>query len=263
MKESTEGLTAYLVDDEPLALKRLNKLLAATGSVQVVGSTTDQNEAVTFLDSHKVDVLFLDIQMPERNGFQLLAQLREQPLVIFTTAYERYAIQAFEVNSIDYLLKPVDEEQLRRALLKIRRLSETSNAIRLREQIQAVASHLADHRRTETLLSDRITFRVGDRIVLEDLNHITHFWAEDKLTFAATDQGTKYIADYSVADLEQKLGPKGFVRIHRATLVNVAFVGEFHRWFGGRLLVRLKDNNKTKLPVSRANAVILRQRLGL
>ena len=263
MKEPAEGLTAYLVDDEPLALKRLNKLLVATGEVWVLGRTTDQHEALTFLESHKVDVLFLDIQMPQINGFQLLAQLREQPLVIFTTAYERYAIQAFEVNSIDYLLKPVGEEQLKRALLKIRRLSETSSAIRLREQIHALALTLADHRGTKSPRSDCMTFRIGDRIVLEDLDHITHFWAEDKLTFAATDQGAKHICDYSIADLEQKLEPKGFVRIHRATLVNLKFIGELHRWFGGRMLVSLKDKSKTRLQVSRTQVAILRQRLGV
>src|ERR1700750_1837032 len=106
MKERTELLSAYLVDDEPLALRRLNTLLGATESVRVLGRTTEPGEALTFLSSHEVDVLFLDIQMPGRNGFELLAELRQHPSVIFTTAYERYALQAFEVNAIDYLLKP-------------------------------------------------------------------------------------------------------------------------------------------------------------
>lgn len=263
MITAVETLSAYLVDDEPLALKRLNKLLLATGEVRVLGQTTNQAEAVTFLDHHKVDVLFLDIQMPERNGFELLGQIREQPLVIFTTAYERYAIQAFEVNSIDYLLKPIGEEQLKRALLKLRRLSETSSAIRLRQQIQAVASTLATRKASDTSGSNRMTFRIGDRIVLEDLDHITHFWAEDKLTFAATDQGLKYVTDYSLASLEDKLESTKFVRIHRHTLVNLSFVAEIHRWFGGRLLVRLKNEDKTKLQVSRAQTAVLRERLGL
>lgn len=256
-------MDAYLVDDEPLALKRLSKLLLVTGEVRVLGSTTQQDEAVTFLNSHHVDVLFLDIQMPERDGFQLLAQLQVQPIVIFTTAYERYAVQAFEVNSVDYLLKPVGEEQLKRALLKIRRLSESSSAIRLRQQLKAVASALADRRETETSHFDRITFRIGDRMVLEDPKDITHFWAEDKLTFAATAHGKKYVTDHSIADLGERLRPKGFVRIHRHTLVNVAFISELHRWFGGRMLVSLKDKNKTRLQVSRAQATVLRQQLGL
>ena len=264
MKAPADLLRAYLVDDEALALRRLDKLLAATESVQVLGKTTEANEALTFLNSHEVDVLFLDIQMPQRNGFELLAKLRQQPPVIFTTAYERYAVQAFEVNAIDYLLKPVAEEQLRRALAKVRQAGDTSTRLRLGEQIEALASTLAEHsRRPEPSLADRITFRLGDKIVLEELIHITHFWAEDKVTFAATQQGMKYIADSSIADLEQKLTPKGFIRIHRNALVNLAFIAEFHRWFAGRMLVSLNDKNRTRLPVSRAQAKVLRQQLGL
>jgi two-component system LytT family response regulator len=261
MKEQTEPLDTYLVDDEPLALRRLHKLLGATESVRVLGRTTEPAEAVTFLNSHEVDVLFLDIQMPRRNGFELLTELRQPPSIIFTTAYERYAVQAFEVNAIDYLLKPVAEEQLRRALSKVRRVSDSSTNFAMREQIKTLASVLAKYSRPEPLLADRITFRLGDKIVLEELSHITHFWAEDKVTFAATEQGTKYITDTSIVDLEQKLAPRGFVRIHRNTLVNVAFVAEFHRWFGGRMLVSLKDKNRTRLQVSRAQGKILLQQL--
>ena len=264
MKERADLLGAYLVDDEPLALKRLNKLLAATESVQVLGRTTEPDEALAFLNSHEVDVLFLDIQMPQQNGFELLSKLRQPPPVIFTTAYQRYAVQAFEANAIDYLLKPIAEEQLKRALSKVRRMGETSTTLRRREQIEALASALEEHwRRPEPPLADRIAFRLGDKIVLEEFHHITHFWAEDKVTFAATEQGMKYIADSSIADLEQKLRPKGFVRIHRNTLVNQAFIGEFRRWFAGRMLVSLKDKNRTRLQVSRAQAKILRQQLGL
>jgi two-component system LytT family response regulator len=264
MKGPTESLRAYLVDDEALALKRLNKLLAVTGSVEVVGSTTDQAKAITFLESHPVDVLFLDIQMPGMNGFELLARLGTQPVVIFTTAYDRYALKAFAVNSVDYLLKPIEPEQLERALEKVRRLGETASAIQVRAQIQSLARSLADELPSKPHHSpDRISFRVGDRIVFVDLDRITHFWSEDKVIFAATDEGAKYIADNSITDLEQKLGSKGFVRIHRATLVNLAFIDELHRWFGGRMLIRMKDKNQTKLTVSRAQVTVLKDRLGL
>jgi two-component system, LytTR family, response regulator len=259
-----ESLRAYLVDDESLALKRLHKLLAATGSVEVVGSTTDQEEAISFLASHQIDVLFLDIQMPGMNGFELLARLGTQPVVIFTTAYDKYALKAFEVNSVDYLLKPIEPQKLERALEKVRRLGETAGAIQVRAQIQSLARSLADCLPSKARHSpDRMSFRVGDRILFVDLDRITHFWSEDKVTFAATDEGAKYIADFSITDLEQKLGSKGFVRIHRSTLVNLAFVDELHRWFGGRMLVRMKDRNQTKLTVSRVQAKNLRDRLGL
>jgi two-component system LytT family response regulator len=259
-----ESLRAYLVDDEALALKRLNKLLAATDSVEVVGSTTDQAKAISFLESHQIDVLFLDIQMPGMNGFELLARLQTQPVVIFTTAYDKYALKAFEVNSVDYLLKPIEPQKLERALEKVRRLGETASAIQVRAQIRSLARSLVDDLPSRARhSSDRMSFRVGNRILVIDLDRITHFWSEDKVTFAATDEGAKYIADHSITDLEEKLGSKGFVRIHRATLVNLAFVDELHRWFGGRMLLQMKDKNQTKLTVSRVQARNLRDRLGL
>ena len=113
-------LRAYVVDDESLAVQRLTRLLEETGRVQVVGSTTDAEAALAFLQANDVDVLFLDIQMPELNGFELLERLERDPFVVFTTAYDHYAIDAFTVNSIDYLLKPVEPDRLARALDKLR-----------------------------------------------------------------------------------------------------------------------------------------------
>src|SRR5688500_6609341 len=114
-----DKMRAYLVDDESLALDRLAKLLRASGRVDVVGKTTNTRTAVQFLSSAEVDVVFLDIHMPELNGFEILDRLKNQPPVIFTTAYDQYALKAFEVNSIDYLLKPVDSQHLDRALKKL------------------------------------------------------------------------------------------------------------------------------------------------
>jgi two-component system LytT family response regulator len=118
----TAPLRAYLVDDEPLAIERLRRLLASAGGLRIAGSATDPAAALDFLNRESIDVLFLDIQMPGMNGFELLSRLNEQPFVIFTTAYDEYALKAFEVNSIDYLLKPIEPEQLARALKKLDRL---------------------------------------------------------------------------------------------------------------------------------------------
>jgi two-component system, LytTR family, response regulator len=115
-------LRAYLVDDEPLAMERLRRLLEQTGRVEVTGSSTEPEQAVAALSLHPPDVCFLDIQMPRLSGFEVLARLPSQPFVIFTTAYDQYALQAFGVNSVDYLLKPVDPEFLDRALQKVERL---------------------------------------------------------------------------------------------------------------------------------------------
>jgi two-component system LytT family response regulator len=254
---------AFLVDDEMLALKRLRRLLQATGRIEIVGSTTESSTALKFLLNESVDLLFLDIQMPGMNGFELLAKLATQPAVIFTTAYDKYALRAFEVNSIDYLLKPVDPEQLERALKKLDLLRETGRSLELRAQIQSLITQLANRFSSAPRVStDRICSRVGDRIMFIELDQITHFFSEDKLTYAATEI-KNYIVDHTISELEQKLETRGFVRVHRATLINLRFVDELHRWFSGRMLIRMKDKNRTELTVSRDHVKSLKEKLNL
>jgi two-component system LytT family response regulator len=255
-------LNAYLVDDESLALKRLTKLLDATGRVDVIGSTTNPRTAVTFLSSHEVDVVFLDIHMPSLNGFELLAQLTKQPLVVFTTAYDEYALKAFEVNSVDYLLKPIHPQHLDRALKKIERQcneDQTKLKATIKLALAELAGGLPDHART---FPGQIPSRVGDRILLIDLARITHFSAQDKLTYAVTEN-RRHIVDYTIAFLEGTLQSKDFVRIHRATLINLAYLDELHKWFGGRLIARMKDRNHTELTVARNYAKLLKGRFGI
>src|SRR5271157_3842876 len=115
-------LRAYLVDDEPLAIERLTRLLANFDGIRIAGSATDPAQALAYLNRESIDVLFLDIQMPAINGFDLLSRLSVQPFVVFTTAYDEYALRAFEVNSIDYLVKPIETAQLARALRKLDRI---------------------------------------------------------------------------------------------------------------------------------------------
>src|SRR5262245_28425658 len=144
---------AYVLDDEALAVKRLTKLLAETGRVEIVGSETDPESALVFLNSNPIDVLFLDIQMPGLTGFELLERLTRQPLVIFTTAYDRYALNAFEVNSIDYLLKPIERERLAQALDKLERLRGPGD-------VRAIAKQLAAELSPQRAL-DRIASKGG------------------------------------------------------------------------------------------------------
>ena len=256
-------LRAYLVDDEPLALKRLSRLLKAAGGVEIVGASTDPVEALKALGAERVDVLFLDIQMPGMNGFELLAKLDSQPVVIFTTAHDRYALQAFEVNSIDYLLKPIEPPQLERALGKLAQLRDMAGSLTVTAQFQSLVSRLArEFAPPQRDFTERICSRVGDRIVFIELDKVTHFYSEDRLTFAATGS-KKYVVDYTINELEEKLDSKGFLRVHRATLLNLSLVGELYRWFGGRMIVRLKDKERTEVTVARNQVKTLKERLGL
>ncbi|PYP84131.1 MAG: DNA-binding response regulator [Blastocatellia bacterium AA13] len=256
-------LRAYLVDDESLALRRLARLLNATRRVEIVGSTTNPLTAAEFLSSNEVDVVFLDIHMPRMNGFEVLARLVNQPRVVFTTAYDQYALKAFDVNCIDYLLKPIDPAHLERALKKIESTGGGEAAPGLEPRLLSILEELSQRAsNTGSKSLDRICTRVGEKILLIDVAKISHFYARDRITYAATDNKT-FIVDFTIAALEESLREKDFVRIHRAVLLNLTFVDELHRWFGGRLIARLKDKNRTELTVARNYARLLRQSLGL
>jgi len=258
-----DKMRAYLVDDESLALDRLAKLLRATRRVDVVGRTTNPRTAVNFLSSAQVDVIFLDIHLPELSGFELLGRLPNQPPVIFTTAYDQYALKAFEVNSIDYLLKPIDSQHLDRALKKLESHRINGRQAELTEALRTTIAKLTRSLPVEERsFPNRICSRIGDKIVLIDLDQITHFYSEEKLTYASTDT-RQYIVDYSLATLEQALGGRGFLRVHRSTLVNLAFVDELHRWFGGRMIARIKGRNRIEVTVARSYVGLLKQKLGL
>jgi two-component system LytT family response regulator len=252
---------AFLVDDEPLALRRLERMLREDGRVEILGTATDPERASLEIELLTPDVLFLDIQMPALTGFDLLGRLDQQPLVIFTTAYDQYALRAFEHHSVDYLLKPVEQEQLDRALSKLERMvGGEAPRPEIQELLRRIASAMQPQQNAAGL--DRIPSRSGERVHFLELARITHFFAEDKLTYAATAE-KNWVVDRTIAELEEKLNPTRFVRVHRSTIVNLDFVDELYSWFGGRMMLRLKDHKKTEITVSRERLKELKERLGL
>jgi two-component system, LytTR family, response regulator len=253
------SLRVYIVDDEPLAVDRLERLLSSTRRVEILGSSTDPQAALAFLTGHPVDVLFLDIQMPGSTGFELLAKLPAQPVVVFTTAYDQYALKAFEMNSIDYLLKPIDPLHLERALNKIERMcASLLPTPDFRKMFEDAVSSL---RRKPEVYPDRIATRIGERICFLDLARVTHFYAEDKLTYAVAD-GKPHCVDHTLSGLEERLDPKRFLRIHRATLLNLEWVKDVAPAFAGSYVIRLKDAKQTELTVARHRAHEVKARLG-
>ncbi|HET8548980.1 MAG TPA: LytTR family DNA-binding domain-containing protein [Bryobacteraceae bacterium] len=253
-------LTAWLVDDEPLAITRLKRLIEEDGRLAIAGSTSDPEEAVRSIAAASPDVVFLDIQMPALTGFEVLASLPSQPLVVFTTAYNQYALQAFEVNSIDYLLKPVDPQHLERAINKLERMIGARHP---RPDITRVLDQLAAAVKGERpRYPARLPSRIGERVQFVELSRVTHIYARDKLTFAAA-AGRDYCIDATIAELEERLDPEKFVRVHRSTIVNIEYVHELFTWFGGKLLVRLNDPKKTELTVARDRVRAIKEKLGL
>jgi two-component system LytT family response regulator len=257
---SPDVLNAYIVDDEPLAVRRLQRLLADTKRVAVAGAATDPEAALAWLRQHAVDVLFLDIQMPGLTGFELLERLPAAVPVVFTTAYDRYALNAFDVNSIDYLLKPIEPERLARALDRIERRTQGSPDVRtLARELAAQLARGRDGAAAPPL--DRIASKVGERTTVLDVGRVTHFFSKDKLTFAVSGS-RDHVVELTLAELERRLDRRRFVRIHRATIVNLGYVQELYPDVDG-MVVRLKDDGRTELGVARDRVRELKERLGI
>lgn len=237
-------LRAIIIDDEELARKRLHKMLQNFESeLEVIDEAGNGKEAIEKIEGSRPDVIFLDIQMPGYDGFEVVRRLHVKPFIVFVTAYDEYALKAFEENSVDYLLKPIDQKRLEKAIEKLRLV------------FHAPQPQLNDH--IERLLSQlisgpvkRMQVRSGDKIILVNVDDIVYFEAKDKYTFLHTiDQ--KHIIDYTLSELEGKLDKTNFIRIHRSNIINLKYIRELVKWFGGKYKVRLKDRNQTELIVSR------------
>jgi two-component system LytT family response regulator len=252
---SAARLRAFLIDDEPLALSRLARMLAATGRVEIVGRATDPEQGLRQVSAQPVDVLFLDIHMPGLNGFEVVERVPSGPAVVFTTAHDRHALQAFEVNAVDYLLKPIEAARLERALDRIAGRRDPGADVR------TTLERLARHLRGGDFL-DHLASRLRDRVHLLPVAEVTHVVARDRATYAVTT-AAEHVLDMTIAELERRLDPARFFRIHRGALVNVAWVGELHPDGDGHLLVGLKDPRRTELSVARDRVRALKERLGV
>lgn len=238
-----------IVDDEELARLRMKKLLEPYASqVEIVGEAQDGVSALEKIRSLKPDLVFMDIQMPGMTGLEVISQLQdgELPWVVFATAFDEYAIKAFEESAIDYLLKPIEADRLKATMTKLERLTAKTAAPSMMETVRKL---LETQNPTQKYLQ-RIQVKIGDRTLLLNIKQTIRFEAEDKYTTVYTDD-SKYVIDTPLVELESRLDPAEFMRIHRAHLVNVTRIAEIQRQFGGRLKVVLNDKSKTGLPVSR------------
>jgi len=249
-------LRAFLIDDEALALARLARMLDATGRVAIVGRATDPREGLAAVATAAIDVLFLDIQMPGLSGFELLERLPAGPAVVFTTAHDEHAIRAFEVNAVDYLLKPIERARLDAALDRVAARRGTAG-----DNLREVLGRLAQTLRGAPFL-EHFAARSRDRVQLIPVTDVTHVLAKDRATYAVTTSA-QHMLDTTLVELERRLDPARFLRINRGILVNVAWIGELRAEPGGHLAVRLKDAARTELAVSRDRAHALKERLGL
>jgi two-component system LytT family response regulator len=256
--DSGTRLRVLVVDDEPLARARARRTLGEIPWVEVSGEAGSAAEARARIAETKPDALLLDIQMPEEDGFALLASLDPRPAVVFVTAFDHHAVRAFEENAVDYVLKPYRAERLAQALERTRReLARPGDvSARLTELLAAW-----DRTRAGTPWLERFTVRLGQKQLILKAEEVLWFGAEDKLVFAATEKDRHYV-NFTLDQLEQKLDPARFARVHRAAIVNLDWAAALRPAFAGTYRLQLRDAARTEIPVSRARARELRERLG-
>jgi two-component system, LytTR family, response regulator len=263
-----QPLKTILIDDEPLAISRLRRLLTDyTDDIKIIGEAPNGAEGLTMIERDRPDLIFLDIEMPLLNGFEMLARLTQMPLVVFATAYDQYAIRAFEENSVDYLLKPIEADRLARTVARLRtvrdRNSDASitanpfadNMLRLLEQMKLSATPAK-----REIVS--LSVKSGDRMLLIPLPDIAYLEAEDKYVFLVTTEGQKHLTTYTIATLTEKL-PDTFLRVSRSTIVNSSRIREVQKHFDGKFILLLTDKKSTRITTGSAYAEAVRGLLEL
>ena len=233
-----KSLSVLVIDDEPLARTRMKRMLQNIGNIEIAGECANGRQAVEQIPKIKPDVLLLDVQMPEMNGFQVLESLgKNMPYVIFVTAYDQYAIQAFEVYALDYLLKPFNENRLERALIRARKQVALENQTGFSDQLTALVKEL----KGEPHL-DRLVIKDERKIWFVPIDSIDWIEADGKYVLVHAGKEAHLLRE-SLTALETKLNPKKFTRIHRSSIVNIERIKEMQPWFHGDYRIVL-DNGK-------------------
>lgn len=252
-------IRTLIVDDEPLARARIRGLLAEEPDVEVVGECTNGLEAIEAIEERQPDLVFLDVQMPQVDGFSVVEAVGSErmPTTIFVTAYDQFAIRAFDAQALDYLLKPYPEERFRNALERARRAVGVRTAQPAgRQDIAALVSMLAEQRERP----ERVVVRSGAKIGFVEISAID--WVQSEGNYLRLHTGkTSHLVRETLAGLEMRLDPKQFVRIHRSTMVNVRAVKQLESVFQGEYVVMLHDG--TKLTSSKTYRRRLEDALGL
>lgn len=249
--------SAIVIDDEPAARRLMkNLLLEHKDLVEIIAEAGNGREAIQKIEEFKPDLIFLDIQMPDLTGFEVIEKLNHKPNIIFTTAYEQYAIKAFETFSIDYLLKPIKEERLEKSLEKLKLFGKVDPLINISGLQEIIQQFKAPQKATA------LPIKTGDRITLLRFENIAYLEAHDKYVFVYTTEGQKHLTDQSLAILSEKL-PQQFFRIQKSYIINKERIKEMHKHFNSRYLFTMDDKAGTKLTSGRTYHDAIREEFGL
>jgi two-component system LytT family response regulator/two-component system response regulator LytT len=265
-------LRAVLVDDEQLARDELGYLLGQLGGVDVIGQAGNGIEALTTIDRLQPDVVFLDVQMPGLTGFEVARRMLDTHApchIIFVTAYDQHAIEAFEVNAVDYLLKPVDAARLEMAVQRARRRISSERVVPMdgappeaagiNAQLEKIVQLVAERQSRR----ERLAIKVGERFLLVQAEDIIYASLVDESVSVVTSQHAGTSSYRTLDELQARLDPTVFWRVHRSHLVNINKIKEIVPWFSRNYILRMKDAKATEIPVSRTQTRRLREYLKL
>lgn len=240
-------MTAVIIEDENFASKRLATLIKELApEIDIIGQITSVENGRKWFDTHpKPDLIFLDIQLNDGYGFDILDPLDDHPPVIFTTAYNEYAIRGFKYNGLDYLLKPIDKNDLRNALNKYRKLQIKPTVVFDEHKLEKIKDLF--HKEYKK----RFMIKIGNQFNTFNVEDIAYFKSNDGLIFLHSHTGQRYPIEYSIDQLEDILDPVHFFRVNRKFMISVKSVIEIHSYFNSRLLLNLKPEEKEQIIVSR------------
>ena len=245
-------MRAIIIDDERLARKELNNLLENYPEIEIVDQAVNADEALEKIIQLDPELIFLDIQMPGKTGFELLEELEKVPKVIFTTAYDEFAIKAFDVNALDYLLKPIQEERLKDTITKVLAVQASALAERAQEGVSEIKQQLG--------MNDQVFVKDGDRCWFISLKEIRLFESDGNYIKVYFDN-VKPMIHKSLNALDEKLDERSFFRASRKHIINLSWIKTIETWFNGGLLVELKGGEKVE--VSRRQAARFKEKMSL
>lgn len=256
-------IKCLIVDDEPPSVDELNYILSGIDQVEVIGVAFSAGNAIEAIKKLDPDLVFLDIKMPGRDGFDVVkacSELPRPPLFVFATAYDEHAVRAFEASAVDYLLKPFQAERVQESVERAIKIVIGRHHRQLYGQLENLVRDMPS---AQNYLA-KISVEHKGRIRLLDPDSIVFFKAENKATLAFTETQSHPLHGATSLDmLDAKLAKRGFFRSHRSYLVNLACVKEVVSWFNGKYLLTMADEQKTEVPVSRRRAKAMKERLGL
>lgn len=233
----TPSIRTLIVDDEPLIRRGLRDRLQEISGVEIAGECANGAEAIERIFSGKIDLVLLDVQMPDIDGLEVVRQVgpERMPVVIFVTAYDEYAVRAFELNALDYLLKPFDEERLRQSIARAKEKLNSRDQEKLVVQLQTLMQA-----RTASATPKRLTVKNGEAYEFVEIDTVD--WAESANNYVQLHCGTKnYLMSETLSNLEMRLSPHGFLRVHRRHLVNPRRIVAVHRMLGGTFMLQLRN----------------------